>query len=64
MNNITALNDEDQVIHSLSRIKADIHRNMVARQQIDSVLFSNGYKTRHISIADSNYGMLKFKEGE
>ena len=64
MNNITALNDEDQVIHSLSRIKADIHRNMMARQKIDSVLFSNGYKTRHISIADSNYGMLKFKEEE
>lgn len=64
MNSITALNDEDQVIHSLSRIKADIHRNMMARQKIDSVLFSNGYKTRHISIADSNYGMLKFKEEE
>ena len=64
MNSISALNDEDQVIHSLSRIKADIHRNMVVRQQIDSVLFSNGYKTRHISIADSNYGMLKFKEEE
>lgn len=64
MNSITALNDEDQVINSLSRIKADIHRNMMARQKIDSVLFSNGYKTRHISIADSNYGMLKFKEEE
>lgn len=62
MNRIPALKDEDQVIHSLSRIKSELKANYMMKRQIEMTMFNNGFKASRINVVDSNYGNLTVQE--
>lgn len=64
MNRIPALRDEDQVIESLSRIKADMRANHIMKRQIEMTMFNNGFKASRINVVDSNYGNLTVQENK
>ena len=61
MNRIPALKEEDEVIHSLSRIKADIKSNLIMKRQIEMTMFNNGFKASRIDVMDSNYGSINIQ---
>lgn len=62
MNRIPALRDEDQVIHSLDRIKAEMRSNSIMKRQIEMTMFNNGFKASRINVVDSDYGNLRVEE--
>ena len=62
MNRIPALKSEDEVVHSIYRIKASMRENTIMKRQIEMTMFNNGFKASRINVMDANFGNLRIQE--
>lgn len=59
MNRIPALKSENDVVHSLSKIKKEMRANTYMKKQIEDIMFSNGFKVNNVRIVNSDFGELR-----